>query len=143
MDDVDKRVRGADGRTYPSIRHFNGSSRDEQLDRSGLRDVRITAFFYSFPRFGFGFLSPGVSSSHPFPLPLFHPSYPDPSFLRTSISLSPTPSLDLVVALWFSVRTCLLVCGFGSLALSVVLERKTPDPRPSKYSTLGRLLLSR
>lgn len=62
MDNINKRVRGADDRIYSSIRHFNGSGRDEQLDHSGLRDVRITAFFYSSRRFGFGSLSPGVSS---------------------------------------------------------------------------------
>jgi hypothetical protein len=141
VDDIDKRVRGADGRTYSSIRHFNGSGRDEQLDRSGLRDVRITVSFFSSRRFGFGSLSPGVSSSLFFP---FHPSYPDPSFLPTSISLSPTPSLDLVVALRFFDLD--MSSGLSLWLAGLVRCTRTeigPVPRPSKNSTLERFLLSR
>lgn len=74
-------------------------------------------------------LSPLACPLHFFP---FHPSYPDPSFLPTSISLSPTPSLDLVWLSGFSVRTCLLVSGFG-FAGSVHCTRTENglDPLPS------------
>ena len=141
MDNINKRVRGADDRIYSSIRHFNGSSRDEQLDHSGLRDVRITASFFSSRRFGFGSLSPGVSSSLFFPSTL--------PILTPLSSLRPSRFLPLRPLTWCGS----LVSRFGrvfwslasaSLALFVVHERKTawiPFPRiihsgPSSASSL-------
>jgi hypothetical protein len=132
VDDIDKRVRGADGRTYSSIRHFNGSGRDEQLDRSGLRDVRITVSFFSSRRFGFGSLSPGVSSSLFFPSTL--------PILTPLSSLPPSRFLPLRPLTWswlsgFSIWTCLPVYRFGSLVLFAVLERKS-DRCPVPQKTL-------